>query len=302
MLFGLGCAAAFVGLLATVLPLIDNDQLRLVLSSFAMPSENGIVNAINAVMTYALHNCYAVLLAGLGAMAGGAALLLWKEDAPERKPPQREWEAPVNEGAKRPEVHAQPPMEPESNPFADFSMQELLTPRTQPVPVEEKPSYPPPILPNSQENVATSPYARPAEELAEETAVPERARPARESEAASPAETFAPVTVPPTEKSAGQENEIEKRPAPDARLDACPRPVTDVRVPAVEAGAVSQSGSKAMIRSTIQASAGRKKEEASVQQRPPAPVEGGGKYTPNEESPVQPRSPRIKSTMGKHTV
>ena len=126
LLFGLGCAAAFVGLLATVLPLIDNDQLRLVLSSFAMPSENGIVNAINAVMTYALHNCYAVLLAGLGAMAGGAALLLWKEDAPERKPPQREWEAPVNEGAKRPEVHAQPPMEPESNPFADFSMQELL--------------------------------------------------------------------------------------------------------------------------------------------------------------------------------
>lgn len=132
MLFGLGCAAAFVGLLATVLPLIDNDQLRLVLSSFAMPSENGIVNAINAVMTYALHNCYAVLLAGLGAMAGGAALLLWKEDAPEHKQPQREWEAPVNEGAKRPEVHAQPPMEPESNPFADFSMQELLTPRTQP--------------------------------------------------------------------------------------------------------------------------------------------------------------------------
>lgn len=302
LLFGLGCAAAFVGLLATVLPLIDNDQLRLVLSSFAMPSENGIVNAINAVMTYALHNCYAVLLAGLGIMAGGAALLLWKEDVPERRPPQREWKMPVNEDAKKPEVYARPPIELESNPFADFSMQELSIQRTQPVAVEEKPSYPSPILPNSQENVSVSPYARPADEQAEETAAPEHVLSARESEPASPAETFAPVSVSPAEKSARKENKIEKRPVPDALLDAGSRSVTDVRLPAVEAGAVSQSGSKVMIRSTIQTSAGEKKEEASVQQRSLEPAESGEKYTPNEEGSFQPRSPRIKSTMGKHTV
>ena len=45
-LFGIGCAVTFVGILATVLPMVQNDQLQLVLSSFEMPSGNLIVSAI----------------------------------------------------------------------------------------------------------------------------------------------------------------------------------------------------------------------------------------------------------------
>ena len=59
-LFGIGCAVTFVGILATVLPMVQNDQLQLVLSSFEMPSGNLIVSAVNGAMTYALHHCYGV--------------------------------------------------------------------------------------------------------------------------------------------------------------------------------------------------------------------------------------------------
>ena len=75
-LFGIGCAVTFVGILATVLPMVQNDQLQLVLSSFEMPSGNLIVSAINGAMTYALHHCYGVLLCGIVMMAAGMAILL----------------------------------------------------------------------------------------------------------------------------------------------------------------------------------------------------------------------------------
>ena len=70
-LFGIGCAVTFVGILATVLPMVQNDQLQLVLSSFEMPSGNLIVSAINGAMTYALHHCYGVLLCGIVTDGGG---------------------------------------------------------------------------------------------------------------------------------------------------------------------------------------------------------------------------------------
>ena len=76
MLFGIGCAVIFVGILATVLPMVQNDQLQLVLSSFEMPSGNLIVSAVNGAMTYALHHCYGVLLCGIVLMAAGMGILL----------------------------------------------------------------------------------------------------------------------------------------------------------------------------------------------------------------------------------
>lgn len=66
MLICIGCVIAFVGAAAIVLPMIQNDQLRLVLSSFEMPSQNVIVNMMNSAMTFALGNCYLVLGIGAG--------------------------------------------------------------------------------------------------------------------------------------------------------------------------------------------------------------------------------------------
>ena len=81
LLFGAGCVVAFIGLLSAVLPLIQNDQLQLVLSSFAMPSHNIVVNAFNVAMTYSLHNCYIVMGIGAGLLLIGLLLMLGTRDS-----------------------------------------------------------------------------------------------------------------------------------------------------------------------------------------------------------------------------
>lgn len=302
VLFGIGCAAAFMGLLATVLPLIANDQLRLVLSSFAMPSENGLVNAINAAMTYALGNCYMVLLAGIAMMAVGIALLLWRDEAPKRKPPRQRGGAPAYEGITQPAPHAQQSEWPEPNPFADFSVQELLTPRAQPQPAGGTPSYAPPILPNTADALFqdASPYERPAEKQVQEQTVPAQSR--CDGEPIDKDDASAPASVPPTAEITGQSIYPGSRPMPKPQQEASPNPSAPVYVPGVEAGAPSQSGSKVMIRSTFQTSAPEEKEETPVQQPSCGPEGGMQEYTPNEESAPRALSPRIKSTMGRHTL
>lgn len=71
----LGCIAAFLGLAAAVMPLVDNAQLQLVLDSFATPSRSLLVNAINQLMTFVLSHSLPVLLGGLLAASAGIAVL-----------------------------------------------------------------------------------------------------------------------------------------------------------------------------------------------------------------------------------
>lgn len=71
----LGCIAAFLGLAAAVVPLVDNAQLQLVLDSFATPSRSLLVNAINQLMTFVLSHSLPVLLGGLLAASAGIAVL-----------------------------------------------------------------------------------------------------------------------------------------------------------------------------------------------------------------------------------
>jgi len=71
----LGCIAAFLGLAATVVPLVSNAQLQLVLDSFATPSRSLLVNAINQLMTFVLSHSLPVLLGGLLAASAGIAVL-----------------------------------------------------------------------------------------------------------------------------------------------------------------------------------------------------------------------------------
>lgn len=82
----LGCIAAFLGLAASVLPLLANAQLELVLDSFATPSRSFLVNGINHLMTFVLNRPLPVLLGGVLAAAGGIALLACAGSKPRRNP------------------------------------------------------------------------------------------------------------------------------------------------------------------------------------------------------------------------
>lgn len=90
VLICVGCIVAFVGIAACVLPMIQNDQLRLVLSSFGTASDNVVVNIMNSAMTYALQHCYLVLAAGAGIVLIGALCQIYA--ARQQAQPQMRWE------------------------------------------------------------------------------------------------------------------------------------------------------------------------------------------------------------------
>ena len=169
-LFGIGCAVTFVGILATVLPMVQNDQLQLVLSSFEMPSGNLIVSAINGAMTYALHHCYGVLLCGIVMMAAGMAILLHRtRRRPVRHNTPSSYSRPASAPAPKPvwpeedaDWSAWKPRETRTNPFAGAIYEEL--PSRAPSPAVPSAYTPPPILPPSNAADEPSPYARPFEE------------------------------------------------------------------------------------------------------------------------------------------
>lgn len=268
-LFGMGCAVAFVGLLATALPMIPNDQLRLVLSSFEMPSENWFVNAVNGAMTYALQNCYGVLLAGLVLMLAGVPLMLVRDArgrGRSRPSPYSRPQAAREQPAARPQepIWQRTPQaspDPFDDPFDDAAVQALLTPRMPDAAAAIPVTYaPPPILPPSNaEEAPPAPFAPEAPE--------------------------APAPEPPVA-------EAPAPPASEPSMPACPGPA-------------SQSGSRVVIRSTV--ASRPRPDEAPPAQRPSGKVVlDGVAYEPNEppkeENAAQQPSSRIRSTMGRHTV
>ena len=113
LLFGLGCALAFIGLLTIVLPTIQNPQLQLVLSSFSMTSSNAAVSLINRFMTFALQQNWRVLYLGLLMAGTGAWLLMRFMPAPKKNQPieaPAAVTAPAQSGPEKP------------NPFAKASV------------------------------------------------------------------------------------------------------------------------------------------------------------------------------------
>ena len=76
LVFGIGCALIFIGILSAVLPSVPNLQLQLVLGSFALSSENILIRLINRAMSYALAHSWRVLLLGVLSAGAGAFLLL----------------------------------------------------------------------------------------------------------------------------------------------------------------------------------------------------------------------------------
>lgn len=176
-LLGLGCAVAFIGFLALILPAIPNNQLRLVLASFEMSSSHWLVSAVNTGMSFALRHGWQVLFLGLAMLLLGVLLfLLFSRDATgdhrreeESVPTQPLWEPQPfqrpNPFADLARWDAYAPAEPNAQPesFARFSSPLLERNR-----FEEADAYRPPAVepqPAAQVEPEPEPLLRPAAAL-----------------------------------------------------------------------------------------------------------------------------------------
>ncbi len=121
----LGCLAALMGILATVAPMVDNDQVRRIIESFSIRSHDPLLSSVNGAILFCLRNSYLLFAAGAAAMlAGGltraaASGALHKgEDAASPREPARERRpvtVPVAEPAR--ERPVLPKREPGLSPY-----------------------------------------------------------------------------------------------------------------------------------------------------------------------------------------
>ena len=328
-LFGIGCVVALIGLLCAVLPMIDNDQLRLVLSSFEMPSQNPIINLINGAMRYSLANCYLVMLVGAGVLALGAIVMLFAR----RDEPQEEYEEytprtrrpaayavadddarvdppvwrpePVNEEPNpfadasiaellKPRAAAQPAA-PAANPFADPALAEIITPKVVAKPAEAPINpYAAPILPRA-EDAAASPYQRPKTETeaSADAPAPKPDDAPKAYDAPQPTAT-APASVPPSVTEAVAASLAAPIAASAPAVPAAePEDEGDTRIIFRSPSFQAESGG-ARIRSTFTKTAATDEKETESAVQIPVP-----EHAPQPQAP-QAVSSRIKSTMGKH--
>lgn len=76
LIFGSGCALSFIGLMAVILPTIDNPQLQLVLAGFQLVSVKPLVERINGFMRFVLSQSWQFFYLGLLIAGAGTLLLL----------------------------------------------------------------------------------------------------------------------------------------------------------------------------------------------------------------------------------
>lgn len=150
----IGAMTAFISVAVLILPLVANDQTRLVLESFHQPSNNPLVNAMNRCITFMMENGTLTLAMGAGVLLTGILLLLSaarleeeqaaKRRSAQRKTPPSAQPAPVWKTRPSGEAVSQ-------NPFAN--------PVTEQVP-QTKPTVSP--APDRTQELETLPPAQPA--------------------------------------------------------------------------------------------------------------------------------------------
>lgn len=272
ILLGLGCAIAFIGLLALILPAIPNEQLHLVLASFDLPSSHPLVAAMNTGMSFALHHGWQVLFTGLFLLLIGVALfVLFSEPSPRAKAAFDDREAAQPLWEPRPQ--------PQPNPFADMARWDSFAPLT---PSDQEPTYAfaryrSPLLEPNRIEEAPAPAFQP---VLEPRPVPE-----------DHANLFArPVAEPPKSPIIPQPKQTEDTPPlqPAPMWEPALKPLAKSEPPkTADTDSGHMTFGRSMVRSTF------------PQPESPAVVENEPVYTPNEEEPPQPTS-RIRSTMGLH--
>ncbi len=70
----LGCLMALAGILATVAPMIENEQVKRIIESFSTRTLDPVFNAINAAILTGLHNNYLIFAIGAGLLLTGGLL------------------------------------------------------------------------------------------------------------------------------------------------------------------------------------------------------------------------------------
>lgn len=108
-----GFLAALTGILATAAPMIDNDQVRRILESFSVPSQDQFLDAVNSALLFCLGNNYLLFGAGAGAVLLGGLLKTAADKAMQRaNGGVRETAAPAARNGRRRE--AARPAQPEA--------------------------------------------------------------------------------------------------------------------------------------------------------------------------------------------
>lgn len=135
LLFGLGCALSFIGLLSVVLPSIPNPQLQLILSGFEMTSTQPFVESINQLMRLVLAQNWRVFYLGLLVAVIGAILIL--QFTPKVQQPEK----PLFSNPQAP--FTQPEQVEKPNPYARAASFQPAEPETtcavfQPEPILER--------------------------------------------------------------------------------------------------------------------------------------------------------------------
>ena len=217
ILFGVGCAMTFVGLLALILPAISNDQLQLVLASFMLPSDNPVVDIVNTCMSFAIKNGWQVLLCGAVMLTIGVVFFS-RYTVEETPPPRREI-------YRRPSPQQEPLWETPAtaqtgpNPFADMAMWDQFAPKMQAAPAKEPPKVgfgSPMLEPNRIEEELPVPASDPAQVYARPVPPPE------------PETVSEPVTEPVADEIP---SEPEEAPAfPDQTAENVPQSGTPVQL------------------------------------------------------------------------
>lgn len=67
-----GCFFALLGILTSVLPMIENEQFQMILNSFQETSADPLTNTLNTIVLFCLHSGYFLLFCGISiTVAGG---------------------------------------------------------------------------------------------------------------------------------------------------------------------------------------------------------------------------------------
>lgn len=289
ILLGLGCAIAFIGLLALILPAISNAQLQLVLASFAQPSSQPLVSAINRGMSFALSHGWQVLFIGLFLLLIGVSLfvLFSVRESPQNDVSAFYRRAEENAFSAKPLWEPRPETRP--NPFADMAKWDSFAP----------------VNSGGQDHAYA--FARYSSPLLE----PNRIEPAPIHDQTPWAkEALDAPAVDSWERTPPHEAAPFERPAPTAEPNPFARPAS---VPAADASRSPapawEPALKPLARQELSQTSDPSPDHMTFARSPARShfpqnesldsPEGENVYTPNEEEAPQ-SSSRIRSTMGQH--